>query len=507
VTQRGLTAHLFASMLLAPLILILDEPVQLVILAAMDVVLLGVFAWQLAAQGNGNLLSPTLWSMIGYVAFGQLAMVVAWVAGDMADWGFSKAALTLMAQLILAGYRVMVGAALLTRPWRGRTASAQVPSLRISVGLVLAVFGGLARIFVANNATTVEVDWAWYYAFWLTCAPAGVALGLGTSSDVLRSRSGMERAARWLIAGIGVACALVDVSRKDTGSLLTAVAIYAVLGVRAQRFNLTLNRRRLVAFGATLAVFWVLLMSTRTYSWVRESGSAFGQEFDKSIRERRGNDLLQPLAFVIETTPQIFGYLNGYTLGSLVPLPRALLPRRPPAHSYIVGLQLRGIDETHFYPEYMGANQLSVSAHMLGEGYTNFGVLGALGFEFVFGLLVGWYERALRNGRLVVLRVTFPIVLFFILTQQRGDLAMMNSGWLMCAGFVFGVLLLVSRDYRRCLFAKLAIHGRGGSRKWAGPAVEEARGGPHQARQFGQVSSESVKPRSGDADWQPLQKA
>jgi hypothetical protein len=91
----------------------------------------------------------------------------------------------------------------------------------------------------------------------------------------------------------------------------------------------------------------------------------------------------------------------------------------------------------------MGANQLSLSAHVLGEGYANFGYAGAIGLELLFGLMIGLYERHLREGRLQALRILCPTILFFIVSQQRGDLAMMNTLWLESAVLLWGLLVAV----------------------------------------------------------------
>ncbi|OQX01243.1 MAG: hypothetical protein BWK80_60340 [Desulfobacteraceae bacterium IS3] len=178
-------------------------------------------------------------------------------------------------------------------------------------------------------------------------------------------------------------------------------------------------------------------------------------ELEITFKERRAHDCTIILAFVLDTTPSLYPYLYGKTIGSLVPLPRSVFPNRPPAHSYVVGLQRQGINLTDFDSTLYNANPLSLSAHLLGEGYANFGILGALLFEFMFGFLVCYYEVKLNKGHLVALRLLYPVLMFFILTQQRGDIAMMNTAWMLSVCFAVGILLIGSSSYRKTLFLKL----------------------------------------------------
>jgi len=223
---------------------------------------------------------------------------------------------------------------------------------------------------------------------------------------------------------------------------LLPVVLFLLFKVGPQRPFLVPTMSRLMRTAGVLLGLGALLMATRALSWAFDKKTDLYSELRISMQERRANDMTNMLAFVLDVVPSTYPFLNGITLGSVFPVPRVLWPGRPPAHSYIVGLQARAMSDLTYKSELTGNNQLSISAHMLGEGYANFGEIGAIAFEVAFGLLIGLYELQLHRGKLRVLRILYPVILFFIFTQQRGDLAMMNTEWMMCAGMLWMFLRL-----------------------------------------------------------------
>jgi hypothetical protein len=324
------------------------------------------------------------------------------------------------------------------RPDLSRWAVMRLPSAKVA--LSLALVGALARVLIRNNIFTTGVEEiTWYHSFVFACTPIGIALAIARASQ---NRHEVRSVAFALTISLGVATALVDVSRKDTGCILLPIVLFLLFQVAPQRPFLISTMSRVMKTTAVLLALGALLMATRALSWAFSNGSGLYSEFRTSMQERRANDMTNMLALVLDVVPSSYSYLHGSTLGSLLPVPRVLWPGRPPAHSYIVGLQARGMTDLTYRPELTGNNQLSISAHMLGEGYANFGSTGAMAFEFVFGGLIGLYELQLHKGKLLALRILYPVILFFIFTQQRGDLAMMNTEWMMCAGMLWTFLRL-----------------------------------------------------------------
>jgi hypothetical protein len=256
-------------------------------------------------------------------------------------------------------------------------------------------------------------------------------------------RAGRERAYFIFTLAASAVCAVMDVSRKDTGMILLPIMLYVVFGICGVSPSKLIGPGELTRVALVLCVLGFVLMATRAFSWSRANESELGDEISVSFKERRANDMLPELAFVIDKTPSQYDYFWGSTIGSLLPIPRSVFPDRSPAHSYYVGLQMRGVNTMEYQAFFMGANHLSISAHLLGEGFANFGVFGSLAFEFVFGMLVSVFSNAVLAGRMLAMRIAYPCLLFFIFTQQRGDLAMMNSPWLQTMG-VFVVVLFIA---------------------------------------------------------------
>jgi hypothetical protein len=108
-------------------------------------------------------------------------------------------------------------------------------------------------------------------------------------------------------------------------------------------------------------------------------------------------------------------------------------------------MQMTGRDPEQFDIQAFNARgRLSLSALILGDGYANFGVVGALGLEFFLALLVGIYSQVLRvHGSSEVVIASLGVIPFFVLTQERGDVAMMNAGWMISMAVVVATYRLV----------------------------------------------------------------
>jgi hypothetical protein len=440
MNRRLLQLYLTSLSIGLAAVCLVNAPETTMAVCLLDVISLPFLILVHLRMHEANAVSPTLWSLIGYVSAGQLPLLIDLAEGRLESSGFGAATINKTAILIFVGYRVLLVAVLLVRSPRVPFRRVELKSMPLAIPVALAAIGVLARLVISNNVTGQMADWVWYYALAFVCTPAAIALvNPAPARQVKRSPvHGIITILVLLAAGV---CALADVSRKDTGMTLLALLLLHVVVVQPQEPFLRMAGRRAVMITIILGVLGGLLMATRAYSWATNNNESFASEFRTSLRDRRANDVIEQLAFVLDTTPATYPYLDGITLGSVLPIPRTVWPDRPAAHSYYVGLQWRGRFATEFDPREMGTNQLSLSAHLLGEGYANFGFTGAIVFEFVFGLLVAWYEHLLADGRLVVLRILYPVILFFILTQQRGDIAMMNTPWLTCAGVLWLVTL------------------------------------------------------------------
>jgi len=446
---------LLCCLMLLPLIF--DMGFEFIVaLCALDILFFLQYAFVYSFIKKSNFLAPTFWAMSGYILFGQFPIVLNHILDVYIPTQHSSQALIKMGILIMVGYRVLIAGILIILPKTTDIKYGSLPDISLFYPFVLIIVGTLTRIFIRNNVFSIsDIEFSWYHTFLLLCTPISVGLLCSVVGEKVKqglSLSSVQKKIIFLLLLIATLNAMIDVSRKDAGMILFYIIIFVFFKVVPQYPVLYLNFAKQIKFGILILLLGFILMGMRAYSWSRELNTDLSTELSISFEERRANDMTDILAFVIETTPSKYPFLYGRTLGSLLPIPRVLYPGRSPAHSYIVGLQYRGIDQVEFDPIGYRENPLSISAHMLGEGYANFGIPGALAFEFIFGILVAIYEKKLNNGELIVLRIIYPVILFFILTQQRGDLAMMNTGWIMLAGIICLLLFLISKDYRKNFF-------------------------------------------------------
>lgn len=426
----------------------------IVAICALDILIFLYYAFVYILIKKSNCLAPTFWAILGYILFGQFPVVLNYILDLYDPIQYSIQALITMGMLILVGYRALIAGILVILPKTMDVKYCSLPEISLFYPLVLISIGTLTRIIVRNNVGTSIIEYAWYHSFLLLSTPVGVALLCSVAGEKMKSGfiPPIQKTIIFFLLFIAALNAMVDVSRKDAGMILLYIIIFVFFKIIPQYPVLYLNIVKQIKLSILMLLLGFILMGIRSYSWSRELNTSLSSEIKVSFNERRANDMTNMLAFVLETTPSKYPFLYGWTLGSLLPIPRAIYSGRAPAHCYIVGLQYRGIDLIEFDQTLYNANPLSISAHMLGEGYANFGIPGALSFEFIFGILVAVYEKRLNQGRLIVLRMIFPIILYFILTQQRGDLAMMNTAWIMLACITCFVLLVCSKSYRKNFF-------------------------------------------------------
>ena len=438
--SRGqIVLHLCVGLTVVPFLWLSDDWSFLATLCLVDVISFTLLLAQALRHKSANLFSPALWAILGYLIFGQIPVIVNVFFDPSSYDGYNS--VPLMIRLIVTGYRAVLAGILLylpKRPDRARSTFLQLPSKNIALTVV--IIGVLARVLIRNNIFATSIDEiAWYHSFAFACAPIGTALPIARAGQYKNESRSLTFLFTILLA---VSAALVDVSRKETGCILLPIVLFFAFKAVPQFPVLVPTMSRAMRTAVLLLAMGALLMATRALSWASSNGTDLASEFQVSMQGRRANDMTNMLAFVLDASPVSYPFLHGVTVGSLLPIPRILWPDRPPAHSYIVGLQVRGMSDLAYKRELTGNRQLSISAHMLGEGYANFGPPGALLFEFIFGAVVGFYERQLHRGKLTTLRILFPVILFFIFTQQRGDLAMMNNEWMMCAAMLCGILSL-----------------------------------------------------------------
>jgi len=377
--SRGqVIAHLYLGLISLPFLWLSNDSGFLAALCLLDVVSFGLLLAQGLRRKSANLISPTLWALLGYLVFGQIPVILN-VFVDVGSYdGYGS--IPLMIRLILLGYRAMLAGILLFLPKHAdlsRRAVLRLPTA--GVALTVTLIGALARILIKNNIFSTGVEEiAWYHSFAFACTPIGISLAIARTSQ---NKNEIRSFVFFLTVLLGAATALVDISRKDTGCVLLPIVLFLLFKVGPQRPFLVPTMSRLMRTAGVLLGLGALLMATRALSWAFDKKTDLYSELRISMQERRANDMTNMLAFVLDVVPSSYPFLNGITLGSLLPVPRVLWPGRPPAHSYIVGLQARHMSDLTYKQELTGNNQLSISAHMLGEGYANFGAVGAIGFE------------------------------------------------------------------------------------------------------------------------------
>jgi len=96
------------------------------------------------------------------------------------------------------------------------------------------------------------------------------------------------------------------------------------------------------------------------------------------------------VAFVLANYPNIYGYTRGHSLyaSAVFIVPRAWWPAKPVPWGRTLAWQNGFRYQT----------TVSLAATVPGEGYANFGLAGWVSFPLVFGLVIGWTFRRLRNG-------------------------------------------------------------------------------------------------------------
>jgi len=381
-------------------------------------------------RGGINVLDPALWAIVGYLGFGQLPVALWLMEGEIGN--IDQVEIEYAVFLIIIAFRfLLLGLLAGSAIPLPRSRPLELPRIGFALPWALVLAGLYARL-LRNNVFEGFGEYSWYIPVFLTATAVGVCLlFLAIGDREIRKLSLGVQFQVFAILAIAVLCALVDISRKDTGVILISVLVLGVIGVRFGRLDYNVRVHGLAGGAFVLVAVWIVLVGTRAYSWAIVNETDFWSEYATSFTERRANEEVRILAFVLSVTPSTYEYFYGRTLGAVIPIPRAIWPERPAAHSYYVGLQAKAIPEMVYAEEYLGEAQLSFSPHMVGEGYANFGIPGAMGIEVAFGILVAVYARLLKAGRLRAMRIAFPLLLFAIITQQRGDVAMMNIGWIL----------------------------------------------------------------------------
>jgi hypothetical protein len=442
------TILLCLSLLTVPVLLLGLTDYTGLLFSAYDILCLIVALGHQVSKKGLNIASAKLWCILGYQVYGQIPLVIN--VGLLGEVYPELTANRLMELMVILGYRfLLLGLCVIPK---GRVSDSGGIRLDRSGMLPLWILlAGLAvRLLLRNNLYSTGIsEWAWYMSLPFSLTPAGICLALVVYTDRygkidFRYRSHL----RWALL-LAAVTGIIDVSRKDTGAILLPILLFISCRYRPLMPVKFINASKCLWSILLLSALGVLLMGTRAYSWSLENQTSLTAELYRSFEERRANDMLPQLAFVIDTTPEVYPYLWGHTYGALIPLPRTIIPWRAASHSHYVGLQVRGIME-HEYVDYMyKENPLSVSAHLLGEAYANFGWAGAMLFQTILGMLVALYENRLLHGRLSADTLLAPAVFFVLLTQQRGDAAMMYAPILQHYGAAALLLWLMALLYSK----------------------------------------------------------
>lgn len=147
-------------------------------------------------------------------------------------------------------------------------------------------------------------------------------------------------------------------------------------------------------------------------------------------------DLIHQFAYMMEMTPSVIPYSRGtdYYYLLVSPIPRAVWPQKPAATESAVRFEI----EYGLVTEEVAEGTM-VGPTLIGEGYVNFGLAGALLIMIFQGAVMGLFQQVFASRSPGGVAVFLAIFVFF-LNGQGSSLAVMFGGILQ--SLVVGCVLL-----------------------------------------------------------------
>ena len=425
-------------------------------LAGFIVIGIGLFAAAKALRSTRSPAeSPDLWALLGFVAFmGVSILYWCFTSEQRGSWWYvDMASARRTSAYILGG----LGFLLLGLSFSGRSLGKllRLPKLVSSshallvCGVLFTAIGCLYAVFIRNSLTELTGQrlpgGGWWYAFLAASPMAALPLLLTFRERVKRNG---RRTPGYIVLLVALNACSVLVSPTRRVFLVWAGCAYFFWSSASRRRHRNSLLRSAIPALLFLALLGFYSHGIRTS---KRTWDAFRSDLAVGIQKGRGHGLFHCFAFVLNAHPHRYDYLHGYTLLHFVVayVPRPLWPNKPVAHSRVVAMQTRGWDgaysDVRFQREH---GPLSFSGTLMGEGYANFGPVGAFGMVFLFGYLCS-VLRYVRNQACSVefVRILQALTLMPIFVQQRGDVAMINAPW------IISILLVLGASYTSRLLA------------------------------------------------------
>jgi hypothetical protein len=347
----------------------------------------------------------------------------------------------------LAQLGVLVGA-LGARAWQGTPSTARLrvvlPAHRLdrwSIGLLLAAVAAMGLYVVVaggNPRSLVVLVGSARYGDFLRSAEGpvvkylGVLLGLAGVAIVvatLRLTSARARSRLVPVAVIGVS-ALVLISGGARWWLAIPAVAATLVWWKTSSSPWALRPRRLLIFGS-LALFVMAVL----VGGLRNQADVKSVDTDAFLAKQLSGGVFATTAVLVDTVPSQHPYLGGTSYAELLvmPVPRAVWPEKPEG-------EVKELQRAFF------GQELGASFALYGEGYANFGWLGAGVASLLFGLALESAWLKLVAARTAASVVAWAMVVPMLLQLfSRGYLAGLLAGLF---GFAVGLAWVV-RGLRR----------------------------------------------------------
>lgn len=233
----------------------------------------------------------------------------------------------------------------------------------------------------------------------------------------------------WVILAV-----LMLAANPPTGmARFQAAALYIAAALAA--FPFLLRMRPVIPIG----LLFGMLLIFPTLELFRYFGAANQAAFSTNFLFQGHFDSFQSLAAALENGAITWGYaLLGVALFFV---PRALWPEKPIGSGSALAEQ-----EGYYFS--------NISMNLIGEGYTNFGIAGAIAFMVAAGALLGKLDRHfwLVSPNKPVFRTQYLLSIGLVFFIMRGDLlssVAFTVGIMISAWLVNAVSLAVHKGHRR----------------------------------------------------------
>lgn len=323
---------------------------------------------------------------------------------------------------------------------------------------ILNIRGGQFYIYLAGDA-----------GFLAQLARIFQATALTAGAVLLARRTSVTGARSTAVLGIAMVIALAALMGNRGHSVAYMLSVMA-FGVTIPVPRIKRLANYLVPIGGFCAVLLFVFLTVYRDVGFTELDKAQDRDLGDGVKQMLEYDMATMLEQVMYTTPERFPPMNGSSIAAVVvnPVPRVIWPDKPVG----MGVELArrvGMDE-----------HLSLSAGLIGEGYINFLMLGAVGLPLCFGLFCGLWDRLRNLGNVwpdvyALWIAGFPGIFYSV----RGDLLTGGGMFMYTTMGTLIILVAFSKSNPKRLMAALAEEGRLPT--------------PEYARQLGARSSQRKK--------------